>query len=60
VESIAREILAEGASKAGPFGIDFERLARHKKALGITEDWPEWTEDMDDPAFSRRVLGLEG
>lgn len=59
VESLARQLLADAANDRRPRGIDFEELARRRKELGIEEDWPEWTEDMDDPAFSRRVLGLE-
>jgi plasmid stability protein len=58
VEALARELLSEAANDHRPPGIDFERLARHKKALGI-EDGPEWTEELDDPALSRRLLGLE-
>lgn len=59
VEALARAVLTKAASDARPTGIDFDRLARHKKALGI-ESGPDWTEELDDPALSRRVLGLDG
>lgn len=59
LEALVRQLLADAANDARPMGIDFERLERHKRALGIAEDGPEWTEEMDDPALSRRVLGLE-
>lgn len=59
VEAVARELLAEGSSKAGPFGVDFDRIAEERARLGVTEDGPEWTEAMDDPALSRRLLGLD-
>jgi plasmid stability protein len=58
VEALARAVLTKAAHDARPTGIDFDRLARHKKALGI-ENGPEWTAELDDPALSRRVLGLE-
>jgi plasmid stability protein len=59
LEAMVREELAELVKRAKPRGIDFERLARRRAELGFTEPWPEWTEDLDDPALSRRVLGLE-
>jgi hypothetical protein len=39
-------------------GIDFDKLARDRAALGLFEDGPKWTKAMDDPALSRKVLGL--
>ncbi|MCY4510180.1 MAG: type II toxin-antitoxin system prevent-host-death family antitoxin [Acidobacteria bacterium] len=39
--------------------IDFEKLAETLRALGIDGDGERWPEEFDDPAFSRRVLGLE-
>ncbi|MEQ1931086.1 MAG: type II toxin-antitoxin system prevent-host-death family antitoxin [Parvularculaceae bacterium] len=39
-------------------GIDFERLQATRRRLGI-EDGPPWPAEFDDPAFSRKVLGLE-
>ena len=45
-------------------GIDFDRLEADRKRLGIKDATPEEAEAMiaafHDPAFSRRVLGLEG
>lgn len=38
-------------------GVDFAKLARDWAAQGLTEDGPEWTEALDDPALSREVLG---
>jgi hypothetical protein len=49
----------EPAQRTRQGGIDFEKLARDKAALGIAEDGPVWTAAMDDPALSRRVLGLD-
>jgi plasmid stability protein len=59
VEALARTALADLARQARSGGIDFARLTRNRAALGLTEDGPEWTESLDDPAFSRRVLGLD-
>lgn len=59
VEALARGALEDLAKSVRPGGIDFERLMRDRAALGLTGDGPEWTEALDDPAFSRRVLGLE-
>lgn len=58
VEALARGALADLARQARAGGIDFARLARDRAALGLTEDGPDWTEALDDPALSRRVLGL--
>lgn len=59
VEALARTALADLARRAQRGGIDFARLARDRAALGLTEDGPEWTDALDDPALSRRVLGLD-
>jgi len=59
VEALARSALSELARLAGTGGIDFGKLARDRAALGLTVDAPEWTEALDDPALSRRVLGLD-
>ena len=59
VEALARATLADLAHRARAGGIDFGKLARDRAALGLTEDGPEWTEALDDPALSRRVLGLD-
>ena len=44
-------------------GIDFDRLEATRRRLGIKDAPPEEVEAMiaalDDPAFSRRVLGLD-
>ena len=39
--------------------IDFEKLEKTRRELGIEGDGERWPEEFDDPAFSRRVLGLE-
>jgi plasmid stability protein len=58
VEALARETLSEFALRKRS-GIDFERLARNRAALGLYEDGPAWTPELDDPKLSRQVLGLE-
>ena len=44
-------------------GIDFDRLEADCRHLGIEEASPEeaaaWKADFEDPAFSRKVLGLD-
>lgn len=59
VEALARGALEEIAKSVRAGGIDFAHLERDRAALGLTEDGPEWSEALDDPALSRRVLGLE-
>jgi plasmid stability protein len=59
VEALARSALADLARQVRAGGIDFARLARDRAALGLTDDGPEWTEALDDPALSRGVLGLD-
>ncbi len=60
VEAFVREELAEVVKRRSkPRGIDFAALERRRAELGLTEPWPEWTAEMDDPALSRRVLGLD-
>lgn len=59
VEALARAALGDLARQARAGGIDFAKLARDRAALGLTEDGPEWTEALDDPALSRRVLALD-
>lgn len=39
-------------------GIDFDKLEASCERLGIAEDEEGWLAEFDDPAFSRRVLGL--
>ena len=45
-------------------GIDFDKLEETRRRLGIErdaseEEVAEWKAAFEDPAFSRRVLGLE-
>ena len=40
-------------------GIDLQKLEAARKRLGIQGDGERWPEEFDDPAFSRRVLGLD-
>ena len=42
-----------------PGGIDFDKLNEARQRLGIKDDARAWPEQFDDPAFSRKVLGLE-
>ena len=45
------------ARKTG--GVDWEKADRIRKELGLDAVALDWPEEFDDPAFSRRVLGLE-
>lgn len=58
VEALVRAALSDLARQAQPAGIDFSKLARDRAALGLIQDGPEWTDALDDPGFSRQVLGL--
>ena len=40
-------------------GVDWAKMARIRRELGLDKVKAEWPEEFDDPAFSRRVLGLE-
>ncbi len=40
-------------------GIDWARAEELRRELGIVQPEPGWEEHFNDPAFSRRVLGLE-
>ena len=40
-------------------GIDFDKLEAARRRLGIEDDGERWPEEFDDPALSRRVLGLD-
>ena len=40
-------------------GIDFDKLEIARQRLGIEGDGEGWPEEFNDPAFSRRVLGLD-
>ena len=59
VEALARKALADLARSGEVRGIDFARLSHDRAALGFAEDGPVWDDRLDDPALSRRVLGLE-
>ena len=43
----------------GRGGIDFDKLEEARRRLGIMGDGKRWPEECNDPAFSRRVLGLD-
>ncbi len=45
------------ATQKMPF--TWERAAEIRKELGIVSAGSDWFEEFNDPAFSRRVLGLE-
>jgi hypothetical protein len=59
IEALARGTLSDLARQSRAGGIDFGRLALDRATLGLTEDGQEWTEALDDPRLSRRVLGLD-
>ena len=40
-------------------GIDFDRLEAARRRLGIEGDGEGWPAEFNDPAFSRKVLGLD-
>jgi len=40
-------------------GIDFDKLEAARRRLGIEGDGEGWPEAYNDPALSRRVLGLD-
>lgn len=48
--------LTQGSEGAG---IDFDKLEASRRRLGIEGDGERWPREYDDPAFSRRVLGLD-
>ena len=41
-------------------GIDFDKLEAARRRLGIEGDGEGWPEEFNDPALSRKVLGLDG
>ncbi len=59
MEALARGALEDLAKSGRQGGIDFKRLERDRAALGLSKDGPEWAPTLDDPALSRRVLGIE-
>lgn len=60
VEALAREALADFVC-SNTAGADlFEEAERAKQRLGVKDgDWPEWTDEFDDPGFGRSVLGID-
>ena len=40
-------------------GIDFNKLEASRRRIGIEGDGEGWPEEFNDPAFSRKVLGLD-
>ena len=40
-------------------GMDFDKLEATRRRLGIEGDGEGWPEEFNDPAFSRKVLGLD-
>ena len=40
-------------------GVDFDKLEAARRRLGIEGDGNGWPEAFNDPAFSRKVLGLD-
>lgn len=40
-------------------GIDFDKLETARRRLGIEGDGEGWPEEFNDPAFSRKALGLD-
>ena len=40
-------------------GIEFDRLEADRQRLGIEGDGDGWPEEFNDPAFRRKVLGLD-
>lgn len=44
----------------GRGGIDFDKLESARKLAGLAGDGERWPQEFNDPAFSRRLLGLDG
>ena len=59
IEAFVRDALSDIAKRSRSGGIDFVKLARDRAALGLHEDGPAWDPSLDEPALSRRVLGLK-
>ncbi|MFP4519628.1 MAG: FitA-like ribbon-helix-helix domain-containing protein [Oceanicaulis sp.] len=60
VEALAREAL-EKLAGAGDSSVEslFATLDRKRRELGVEAVGSDWQEEFDDPAFSRKVLGLD-
>jgi len=50
------ELVPARPPEVEPFFAKVERIQKELGLDGLKVDWPD---DFDDPAFSRRVLGLE-
>ncbi|XBQ14888.1 MAG: plasmid stabilization protein [Oceanicaulis sp.] len=60
VEALAREALVDFVRNKAGKGDLFADAEAAKQRLGVKDaDWPEWTDEFDDPAFGRSVLGAE-
>lgn len=44
----------------GRGGIDFDKLEAARKLAGLAGDGERWPQEFNDPALSRRLLGLDG
>ncbi|MCY4597450.1 MAG: type II toxin-antitoxin system prevent-host-death family antitoxin [Bryobacterales bacterium] len=44
----------------GRGGIDFDKLAAARELVGLAGDGERWPQEFNDPALSRRLLGLDG
>jgi len=53
------EPLLQIAHEPEATGIDFDKLEASRRRLGIEGDGERWPKEYDDPALSRRVLGLD-
>lgn len=40
-------------------GIEFEKLKEARHRLGLKDNDLDWSQEFDDPVFSRKVLGIE-
>lgn len=56
-----RPVAELGPPQQPRMGFNFERAARVRKEMGLDKLGIEdlWPPEFDDPAFSRKVLGLE-
>lgn len=43
----------------GRGGIDFDKLEAARRLVGLAGDEERWPQEFNDPAFSRRLLGLD-
>lgn len=40
--------------------VDFVKLEKTRRRLGLDGDRDRWPDEFNDPAFSRRALGIDG